>query len=150
MLHLHSNRSKCTLYMYTILMPDKNHIRIDTKSAAPAYRQIVDQLRVLIVEGRLPAGGSLPPVRTLALELGLHFNTVAEAYRTLAQEGLLDISHGRRARIADRSATQSSTHTKKSAASFRKRLREMIAEFQAKGFSPRQIARELRGASEGI
>ncbi len=33
---------------------------------------------------------------------------------------------------------------------FGKRLREMIAEFQAKGFSPRQIARELRGASEGI
>jgi DNA-binding transcriptional regulator YhcF (GntR family) len=131
-------------------MPDKNDIRIDTKSPVPAYRQIVDQLRVLIVEARLPAGRSLPAVRALALELGVHFNTVAEAYRTLAQEGLLDISHGRRARVADRSTMHSSTHKKKSAASFRKRLREMIAEFQAKGFSPRQIARELRGASEGI
>jgi len=146
---LHSNLSKCTLYTYTILMPNTNQICIDTKSAAPAYRQIVDQLRVLIVEGRLLAGRALPPVRALALELGVHFNTVAEAYRTLAQEGLLDISHGRRARVADRSAAHS-THTKKSAASFRKRLREMIAEFQAKGFSPRQIARELRGASGGI
>lgn len=144
------NFEKCILYMYTILMADKNHIRIDTKSAAPAYRQIVDQLRVLIVDGRLPAGRPLPPVRALALELGVHFNTVAEAYRTLAQEGLLDISHGRRARVADRSAAQSATQTRKSAASFRKRLREMIAEFQAKGFSPRQIARELRGASGGI
>ena len=131
-------------------MPDKNDIRIDTKSSVPAYRQIVDQLRVLIVEERLPAGRSLPAVRALALELGVHFNTVAEAYRTLAQEGLVEISHGRRARVADRSASRSSTRTKQSAASFRKRLREMIAEFQAKGFSPRQIARELRGASEGI
>jgi GntR family transcriptional regulator len=131
-------------------MPDKNDIRIDTKSSVPAYRQIVDQLRVLIVEARLPAGRSLPAVRALALELGVHFNTVAEAYRTLAQEGLVQISHGRRARVADRSASHSSTRTKQSAASFRKRLREMIAEFQAKGFSPRQIARELRGASEGI
>jgi DNA-binding transcriptional regulator YhcF (GntR family) len=136
--------------MYTILMPDKNDIRIDTKSAVPVYRQIVDQLRVLIVEARLPVGRSLPPVRTLALELGVHFNTVAEAYRTLAQEKLVEISHGRRARVVDRSAAQPSVDTNKSAASFRKRLREMIAEFQAKGFSPRQIARELRGASEGI
>jgi GntR family transcriptional regulator len=135
--------------MYTIPMPDTNQIRIDTKSSVPAYRQIVDQLRVLIVDARLPASRPLPPVRALALELGVHFNTVAEAYRTLAQEGLLEISHGRRARVADRSAAHS-TPTKKSAASFRKRLREMIAEFQAKGFSPRQIARELRGASEGI
>lgn len=137
------------LYMYTILMPDTNHIHVDTKSSVPAYRQIVDQLRVLIVDARLPASRPLPPVRALALELGVHFNTVAEAYRTLAQEGLLDIRHGRRARVADRSAAHF-THAKKSAASFRKRLREMIAEFQAKGFSPRQIARELRGASEGI
>jgi GntR family transcriptional regulator len=136
--------------MYTILMPDKNHIRIDAKSSAPAYRQIVDQLRVLIVDARIPPGAPLPPVRALALELGVHFNTVAEAYRTLAQEGLLDISHGRRARAVDRSAAHSSAPTRKSAAYFRKRLREMIAEFQAKGFSTRQIARELRGISEGI
>jgi GntR family transcriptional regulator len=131
-------------------MAETTQIRIDTKSAVPAYRQIVDQLRVLIVERHLPLGRPLPPVRALALELGVHFNTVAEAYRTLAQEGLLEIRHGRRARVADRPAAHTTTQTKKSAASFRKRLREMIAEFQAKGFSPRQIARELRGASEGI
>jgi GntR family transcriptional regulator len=136
--------------MYTILMPDKNYIRIDAKSPAPAYRQIVDQLRVLIVDACIPSGAPLPPVRALALELGVHFNTVAEAYRTLAQEGLLDISHGRRARVLDRSAALSSAPTRKSAASFRKRLREMIAEFQAKGFSSQQIARELKGISRGI
>lgn len=147
---LHLAFNKCIVYMYTIRMADKNHIHIDTESAAPAYRQIVDQLRVLIVDARLPPGGPLPPVRALALELGVHFNTVAEAYRTLAQEGLLEISHGRRARVVDRSAAHSSTQTRKSTASFRKKLREVIAEFQAKGFSTRQIARELRGVSEGI
>ena len=131
-------------------MPDKNQLRIDTKDSAPAYRQIVDQLRVLIVNGRIPPGAPLPPVRALALELGVHFNTVAEAYRTLAQEGLLEISHGRRARVVDRSAAHSSARNRKSTASFRKRLREMIAEFQAKGFSSQQSARELRGISEGI
>jgi GntR family transcriptional regulator len=129
-------------------MTDTNQIRIETESSAPAYRQIADQLRVLIVEARLRPGELLPPVRALALELAVHFNTVAEAYRTLAQEGLLDITHGRGARVVDRSAAHSSTQRRQSAEFFRKRLREIVAEFQAKGLSPRQIARELRGVSE--
>jgi GntR family transcriptional regulator len=129
-------------------MTDRNQIRIETENPAPAYRQIVDQLRVLIVEARLKPGELLPPVRALALELGVHFNTVAEAYRTLAQEGLLDITHGRGARVADRSAATSSLQPRQSPDSFRRRLREVVAEFQAKGLSARQIARELRGASE--
>ncbi len=136
------------MYVYTIRVADKNQIRVDTESTTPAYRQIVDQLRVLIVEERLRPGGLLPPVRTLARELSVHFNTVAEAYRTLAQEGLLDIAHGKGARVADRSAANSSKQARQSPQFFRKRLREVIAEFQAKGLSARQISRELRGVSE--
>lgn len=137
----------CIVYVYTVLMADTNQIRIDTKSKAPAYRQIVDQLRVLIVEARLRPGALLPPVRALALELGVHFNTVAEAYRTLAQEGSLDITHGRRARVVDKSSTNSSMQPRQPAQFFRKRLHEVVAEFRAKGLSTRQIARELKGVS---
>ena len=129
-------------------MTGKKHIRIDTESTVPAYRQIVDQLRVLIVEARLRRGDQLPPVRVLALELGVHFNTVAEAYRTLSQEGLLDITHGRGARIVDRSAPNSPKQTREAAQFFRKRLREVIAEFRSKGLSARQVECELRGLSE--
>ena len=129
-------------------MAGKNQIRIEADSTTPAYRQIVDQLRVLIVEGRVGAGDLLPPVRALALELAVHFNTVAEAYRALAREGLLDITHGRRARVMDMSAANPFTQTRHSAESFRQKLREVVAEFQAKGLSARQIARELRGVSE--
>ena len=35
------------------------------------------------------------PLRHVAVELGVHFNTVAEAYRQLAAEGWLDLKHGR-------------------------------------------------------
>ena len=41
-------------------------------------------------------------MRQLALNLGIHFNTVAEAYRALAQEGFLEIVHGHGARVVDR------------------------------------------------
>ena len=64
-------------------------IRIDLNSDVPAYRQIVDAIRVLLVNGELQVGTGLPSVRRLAMELGVHFNTVGEAYRELAQEGWL-------------------------------------------------------------
>ena len=75
-------------------------LKIDIASEVPAYRQIADQVRALIVEGALEPGDSLPPVRKLALDLGIHFNTIAEAYRTLEREGLLEIIHGHGARVA--------------------------------------------------
>ncbi len=75
-------------------MPNSAQIRLDTASGTPAWRQIVSQLRTLAMEGVLRPGDTLPPVRQLALNLGIHFNTVAEAYRALAQEGFLEIVHG--------------------------------------------------------
>jgi DNA-binding transcriptional regulator YhcF (GntR family) len=62
-------------------------IRFDPFSGVPAIRQITDSLRVLLVERKLAPGVVLPSVRRLAMELGVHFNTVAEAYRELAGEG---------------------------------------------------------------
>ncbi len=53
----------------------------------PAYRQIAARLRRAWQEGRLRPGDRLPPVRELAARLGVHFNTVARAYRLLAREG---------------------------------------------------------------
>jgi DNA-binding transcriptional regulator YhcF (GntR family) len=120
-------------------------IRIDPRSPAPAYRQVVDQIRTYIVEGALAAGSELPSVRRLATDLGVHFNTVAEAYRTLAEEGWLDVSHGRAARVRERSAPPPPGELAE--VRFRERLRRLIAEMRAEGFTPLQIARELTMAA---
>ena len=74
-------------------MSDDTQIRIDLDASTPVNRQIVDQIRTLLVEGALPPGADLPSVRRLATDLGVHFATVADAYRTLAEEGWLEISH---------------------------------------------------------
>ena len=76
-------------------MPGSPILRIDLASAVPAYAQIAAQLRALLVAGELPPGRRLPPVRQLALDLGVHHNTVALSYRTLADEGWLDLRRGR-------------------------------------------------------
>ena len=68
----------------------------------PAYRQIVDGMRILLVSGKLAPGSELPSVRRMAMDLGVHFNTVAEAYRTLAEEGWIDLRHGRGATVVKR------------------------------------------------
>jgi len=72
---------------------------LDWSSPQPVYRQIADQLRGLIARGELAEGAELPSVRQLASTIGINLNTVAKAYRTLADEGLVDLRHGSRARV---------------------------------------------------
>jgi GntR family transcriptional repressor for pyruvate dehydrogenase complex len=59
-----------------------------------SYEQVADQLRGLIVSGRLPQGGRLPTELELARELGVGRATVREALRMLAAEGLVRTSKG--------------------------------------------------------
>jgi len=129
-------------------MPTSAQIRLDTASSIPAWRQIVSQLRTLVMEGALKPGDALPPVRQLALNLGIHFNTVAEAYRALAQEGFLEIVHGHGARVVDRqTAVQAGPEV---ADDFRMKLRELVAGIRARGLSARAAAQELRRLAEAV
>lgn len=115
-------------------------LRVDPSSATPVYRQIVDGLRVALVKGEIGAGVTLPPVRRLALDLGVHFNTVAQAYRALAQEGWLEISARGGARVQKRSLPTAPQDD----ATLRRRLEEVMAQLQALGIKPARLARELR------
>jgi DNA-binding transcriptional MocR family regulator len=65
---------------------------------------IADSVRALVDRGDLRPHDALPPVRTLADDLGINRNTVVAAYRLLAQAGMVE-SRGRAGtRIADRAA----------------------------------------------
>ncbi len=73
--------------------------RLDGKSGVPFYRQIIEQVKFGMARGDLQPGDQLPTVRQLAVDLTVHHNTVAEAYRILAAEGWLDLRQGRGAII---------------------------------------------------
>jgi GntR family transcriptional regulator len=122
------------------------HIRINPDSPLPAVRQIADALRVELVEGRLAPGDELPSVRRAAIDLGLHFNTVAEAYRQLADEGWLELRHGRSARVAHRTQPKA---TRQEVQSYRQRLRELVSQMRAAGISESSIADELLQIAKG-
>lgn len=116
-------------------------IRIDLASAVPAYRQIANALRALLVDGTFPVGEPLPTVRQLAVDLGVHHNTVAEAFRLLSDEGWLDLRRRHGAIVLDRSRPRPSRTAKPSLI---QRLRELTAEAQAAGLAPQVIAESMQ------
>lgn len=118
----------------------------------PAYRQIADAIRALLVNRELKPGVQLPTVRQLAIDLAVHHNTVAEAYRLLSDEGWLDLRRGRGAMVVERATPNASA---KERGALRQRLRGLIAEMRTAGVSIAAIreefdaiARQLAGERE--
>jgi DNA-binding transcriptional regulator YhcF (GntR family) len=70
-------------------------VTVHPQAATPIYLQIKYQLRYLITSGRLAERTRLPTVRAAADQLHVNTGTVAQAYRELHEEGLLDAAPGR-------------------------------------------------------
>ncbi len=58
-------------------------LSLDRHAAEPMHRQLYDQMRALILDGRLKAGSRLPSSRTLSRELAISRNTVTGAFDQL-------------------------------------------------------------------
>ncbi|WP_405934458.1 PLP-dependent aminotransferase family protein [Streptomyces longwoodensis] len=65
-------------------------------------RGLTDALREAVRSGRLAPGTRLPSSRSLAADLGIARNTVADAYADLVAEGWLTARQGSGTRVADR------------------------------------------------
>lgn len=76
-------------------------LRLDAGSAVPIWRQIEDEVRRLIVTGRLPLGTMAPSVRDLAKELQVNPATVSRAYQSLVDQGHLTVRRGEGTFIAE-------------------------------------------------
>lgn len=115
-------------------------LKIDLASPESAYEQIATGLRTLLVAGEFRPGAQLPTVRQFAMDLGVHHNTVAEAYRILAQEGWLDLKRRRGATVVERPRPEA---TPEARAKFVRRLQELAARATAEGVPAAAIVREL-------
>jgi DNA-binding transcriptional MocR family regulator len=69
--------------------------RIEGRRAAEIAASVESGVR----EGGLSPGQLLPPLRELALELGVNANTVAAAYRTLRERGVIETAGRRGSRV---------------------------------------------------
>jgi GntR family transcriptional regulator, transcriptional repressor for pyruvate dehydrogenase complex len=80
-------------------MPDKSLGELEPVDRTSVVGSVIEQLEGLIFGGFEP-GEALPSEGKLAEALGVSRLTVREATRTLAARGLLEITQGRRPRVA--------------------------------------------------
>ena len=66
---------------------------------------IASDVEAAISGGKLAPGTELPPIRELAVQLGINANTVAAAYRLLRQRGAVETAGRRGTRVRNRPAT---------------------------------------------
>jgi GntR family transcriptional regulator len=60
----------------------------------PVYLRLRDTIAAMILEGKVGDGDPLPSVRSLAAEHGANPLTVAKAYQTFQEEGLIMVKRG--------------------------------------------------------
>ena len=63
-------------------------------SSRAIYRQIAEEIARQIVRGKYGPGERLPPVREMALRMGVNPNTMARAYTELEGRGLTESRRG--------------------------------------------------------
>ena len=71
------------------------NINISNSSGEPIYLQIANQIKTLILEGKLKEGDALPSMRILATELRISFMTTKRAYEELERDGFIESYTGR-------------------------------------------------------
>ena len=109
---------------------------IDGSSSTPPYEQLRLQLLAGVRSGELAPGTRLPPVRSLAADLGIAPNTVARTYKELEAEGVL-VTAGRRGTVVAPPDAEVSEEARRVAVECGDRL-------AALGLSPSEAARLIR------
>jgi GntR family transcriptional regulator len=121
-------------------------IRIDLDDPRPIEDQLLASLRLAIARGEVAPGDDLPSARQLAGDLGVHWNTVARAYRSLQTEGLVAVRQGRRAVVAPREAGAAPA----ARATLRAQLIEAITVGRLHGLSRQDVADVFRDALDRV
>ena len=109
------------------------YITIDEADQRPIYRQVAEEIKSLIASGELEEGHTLPPVRQVAEDLGVNLNTIAQAYRELRKEGLVQVRHGAGAVVISRLAGEQND------SELRKRLRRALTHLALAGLPRTEI-----------
>lgn len=100
-------------------------MQVDRQSGVPIYLQIVGQMKHLVTVGKLQPGERLPPIRQLAADLEVNFNTVAHAYKELNRQGV----------ISTRAGLGSFVHDQPDNLPLAQRRREVLASIFGKPFA---------------
>ena len=124
-------------------------VSINEGSRQPIYLQIVRQIKEQILVGELKVGDEVPSVRDLGNSLGISLHTARSAYQVLAEEGLLRVRLGKKARIAAFATEAMATSLTDE---YSLRVRELVVDGLLQGWSTEELHhtldREIEAMSE--
>jgi len=110
-------------------------VDLDLRDQTPIYEQLVVSLKELINRAELRPGDRLPTVRQLAQDLGVNLNTVARAYRELAEQGFLSVRQGRGASVLSARGRYGAAEQE----SLRRRVRRLVNEAASVGVGAQEL-----------
>lgn len=119
-------------------------VTVDPQRPAPPYAQIRDQIADLVRVGALAEGARLPPVRQLAVDLGVATGTVARAYQELESDGYVQTRRGGGTRVAP----QPGGAQRRRAALIEQRAREYVENVRRLGANVDEATAAVRAAFE--
>jgi GntR family transcriptional regulator len=119
-------------------------IELDLASLVPLNEQIKSGLRGLVARGLLKPGDQAPSVRSLAERLKVNPNTVARAFRELAQEGFFEPRRGDGSYVSEQAAKP----VEEGLEAARARLLEAVRQARRGGVSWSDVEKLVRKARE--
>jgi len=69
-------------------------IRIDPRDGTPIYRQVIDQVKLMVMTGQYEPGDQLESVSNLAARLKVNPMTISKAYGLLVGDGVAERRKG--------------------------------------------------------
>lgn len=118
-------------------------IEVHVNAPEPVYEQIVRQIHDAVKSGKLKPDAALPTVRQLADDLRLNRNTVARAYKTLEEQGVIQTA-GRKGTFVSSAAVREVARFKSGHAEHA--MRRTINTLMGEGLSSKQIAEVFQTA----
>lgn len=114
---------------------------VNPNSRIPVYEQIKNLVQFAILSGAYGDGDQLPPVLTLAKDVGVNLNTVAKAYRDLEVMGIITTRRGMGCFVKKDAPKLC---RKLLVGQVQERLRESVLEAKAAGMPRREIEVYMR------
>ena len=78
------------------------NLSLNRDCETPLYRQIIEQVTLMVQNGQLKAGDRLPPERELAAQTGIARGTINKAYVELERNKIIEVIQGRGSFISPR------------------------------------------------
>lgn len=121
-------------------------MKFNFNNSQPIYLQLVEQLRIWIISGRLPPGSKLPSVRELAEIAKVNPNTMQRALNELEDERLIftERTNGKYVSSDLEHLVAEREHY------IRNRVQDFIQEMEALGFNGRDLIHTIKQEGKNL